>query len=177
MWMLLMAFTAFFFGGGVALMISVFIYFLNMLAFQLFVRGCQIKQNKEQWVWLYWNACINPGVIAAAVSGGLWAPAWEPLGGLFCSSRGRQMLLSISLPGRTSFPVGSAPALRIWILRVGRSTPTRLPASPCCSPHTRLRAFHGGDLSSSPSLSLSLPPSSSSFFLFFFFLHSSFNLS
>lgn len=43
------------------------------------------------------------------------------------------MLLSISLPRRTSFPVGSAPGLRIWILRVGRSTPTRLPASPAAA--------------------------------------------
>lgn len=32
-----------------------------------------------------------------------------------------QMLLSISVSGRTSSPVGSAPGLRIWILRVGRS--------------------------------------------------------
>lgn len=72
-------------------------------------------------------------VIGAPVTGGPWAPVWEPLTGLFYSYRGRQMLLSISLPRRTSFPVGSAPGLRIWILRVGRSTPTRLPASPAAA--------------------------------------------
>lgn len=68
------------------------------------------------------------------------SPGLQPLAGLFYSYRGRQMLLSISPSRRTSFPVGSAPGLRIWILRVGRSTPTRLPASPRCSPHTRLWA-------------------------------------
>lgn len=47
-----------------------------------------------------------------------------------------QMLLSIwALPRLLS--CGSAPGLRIWILRVGRSTPTRVPASPLCNPHTR----------------------------------------
>lgn len=56
---------------------------------------------------------------------------------LFYSSRGRQMLLSISLLRRTSFPVGSGPELRIWILRVGRSTPTaRLPPPRCKPAHS-----------------------------------------
>lgn len=61
------------------------------------------------------------------------SPCWAPLTGLFYSYRGRQMLLSISLSRRTSFPVGNAPGLRIWILRVDRSTPTRQPAYPAAA--------------------------------------------
>lgn len=71
------------------------------------------------------------------------------------------MLLSISLPRRTSFPVGSAPGLRIWILRVGRSTPTRLPASPAAARTLGCGLFTAETcrpLPPSPPTSLTAPP-------------------
>lgn len=53
-----------------------------------------------------------------------------PVTGLFGSHRGCKCSCQSGLCLASS-PVGSAPGLRIWILRVGRSTPTLVPASPC----------------------------------------------
>lgn len=92
-----------------------------------------------------WDYIFLP--LFAVVAAGQWTPGMNyPITALFRSHRGYKCSCQSGLRLASS-PVGSAPGLRIWILRVGRSTPTLVPASPC-NPHTQSWAFHGGDLSS-----------------------------